>query len=238
MGLARRCRMVEESMDRSLMAYREGRTTFGELMRATRKRWERLALGVIRRWRPPAWFTKEDAVQEMLAAVDVLVWDWLPEKGASISKFVTWNAVNETKYAVHAARGVSLHGSPDKVKSVIERPMSSFRRQYEDGDEDAIESVLAEAGFVTQAAHEERVEQRERVQRALAACDSIPEMVSIREIERAGTIEGGARAIWADRNKRALCRVTSEVKAAELVARSAVRVASRIEASARGVGVL
>lgn len=222
-------------MDRSVMESAiaqlvDGRCTFEEFVCETLPRWRTLAKRILRRWRAPASFGVEDAVQEMLFAAARFAWLWDSRRGVTRVRFVEWNCVNEAKYALHSARGVSLHGNPDRERSVLELPFSSFANEGAAPEwSNAIEDLLAYDA--TSSGPPPEIEAFERRENVLANCRSVEEIIVMRAVEEVGSVAGAVAAVWGNRRRRRLVRARSLDDVARIVVRTVDDVAGRLGVS-------
>lgn len=216
---------METNLERMLKRLRAGEMTFGAFIAATRDEYRRMAVYLTRRWSTPEWLTVEDVEQELY----VSTWKHLPRydetRGKSLSAFVTWNAMYETKRIMHKARGVTIHGNPDKKKSRYEMPLSSLG---EAGDGDAILAVMtAEAPRAEEALIETETARRAATS-ALPACSSPRERYAILAIREAGGLEGAGKVLYDDFDHRTALRLGNEAAAERFVMKHAGAVARRM----------
>lgn len=227
--------MRDQSMEEACVLLFSGRTTFNEFAQATRTHWWRLARHICKWWPPPGWMTIADVAQELLLGAHLHIWRFDASRGVAIGKFTVWNAMSEAKYAVHAARGVSLHGNPDRVKrGNVEKPLSSYIRAGSSADDadHFIEGLLLARGVVTEATQEEDASQMQAVERALRACTSDAERAAVEALAEAkGDFAEAARAVCANDRARKAVGIRGRAKPDEhetAAARAVVRCVSDV----------
>lgn len=198
----------------------DGRVSFEEFTRATRPAWERLARMVMRRWVQPVWVSVEDVTQDLLAAVWECIWGWDP-KGASIDRYVVFNAVSAAKRRAHRARGAPLHGSrSDMAPSRVERSLSSFDEEFES-------ALLQE--LVTEPEQEAWVAARERVAGVWKVCETLDEVIVFGALLETGSLVMAAERLYDDAGVRLAYRLGSPARAGRLVVEAARRIAGRVD---------
>lgn len=220
------------NFETKLRELHEGKIDFQAFVVATRPVFRAMAMSLARRWRPPEWYTLEDVEQELYLGAWRAVFGregkggrWVeydPER-ASLVRYVMFNAMYEAKRKLHVARGVSIHGNPDKKKSVIEQPAS---RMGDDG-EGFLEALLAEPAL----ALEEMVraqETRRAATSALAHCKTQNERFAVLAIREAGSLDDAAAVLYEDVDFRTTLRLGCEEAANGFVRRNAGAVAARI----------
>lgn len=217
--------MREQSMEEACDQLFRGHTTFNEFARATRDHWWRLARHICKWWPPPGWMTRADVAQELLLGAHLHIWRFDASRGVSIGKFVVWNAMTEAKYAVHAARGVSLHGNPDRVKrGNVEKPLSAYVRRESNADDAAhyIEALMLSRGVVSEATQEEDLAEAQAVERALSACTNDAERAAVSALAASkGDFVGAARAVCANDAARGAMGLRGRARPDEHEARAA-----------------
>ena len=218
-----------KDLELTLRRLKDGEVNFGRFVRETVAIYESMARYLLRRWRTPCWMQEEDVVQELY----VETWRHLPKydptRGTSLAGFVVFGAMSETKRRMHKARGVSIHGSPDRKASRIEPPVSSLaRRGDEDGATEAyVASLLAEEPVAEEGAIEaERV--RSSATTLLRACRTPEERTAALAVREAGSLDGACRVLYDDAEHRLDWRLGSEELADRFVRRNLVAVASRM----------
>lgn len=224
--------IVSDNLERHLHLVLDGRITYAAFVAATKAEYERMALYLRRRWIPPASYEVSDVVQELLLGTWFCVWEWVPGRGPSLSRYVIYNAMSSAKRALHKARGAKLSGSADRNPSHYEHTFSSFGN---DGEGDLLaETLLAEEPIAETILieQEERAEiQRAAVEGALAACHSDTERAVIRALAAGGGLEEGVEVIYADIDQRLSMRLMSEAHALRVVTRTARTVLERQQAA-------
>jgi DNA-directed RNA polymerase specialized sigma24 family protein len=220
--------LVENHFDRQLGLVLDGRIRFDAFACATRREFERMAGYLLRRWLPPAWYTTEDVVQELLLGAHICMWEWSPVMGPSLSRYVVFNAMSHAKRALHKARGAKLSGTSDRNPSHIERPLSSFGFDNE-GDAMA-EAILAEepvAETMLIEAEEREVEREAAIGVALDACKTEVELAIVMAIIAAEDLSKVSADLYDDIDCRIQLRLGCEQHADRVVARIASVVVSR-----------
>lgn len=106
-------------MEATATAVFEGRVSFEALVE--KEDWGRLAGDLLNRWPAPGWVDKEDVVQELLIGAYEKIWEFQPDRGVKIGRYVVWNAVDKAKKKIHKWRGAKLHGSSDRNRSRFEK---------------------------------------------------------------------------------------------------------------------
>ncbi len=209
--------------EKALEQLRIGRITFGEFIALTQTRWEALAALISRRWKMPGWVTRQDIEQELHAGVSEFVWKWSPVYGVTLSRYVTFNAMDKAKKRVHKLRGADYTGRGiDFNPSRYETPISSFATR--DGGE---ESKLLEK-LVTEPEQYERVMRREAIDRALAACENERELLTVQALAETQSIALAAELLYEDKEARLRCRFSCEKHARKVVERAAESVARKL----------
>jgi hypothetical protein len=196
-----------------LTGLREGYLTSEVFFAQTRIVWARLARNLLRRWRPPEWYGPEEVEQELMLAAHHFVWKYDPDaaKGRSIGSYVSWNAMDKAKKALHRARGAKLSGDADKNPSRIEAPFSMFEVSPESG-----------VGVATQPEQDVDVERREAIALAEQWFSTEKERLAVRALAmHSGSIEDAAEALSAD------SQFTGSLDAARFVTRVADRLISQ-----------
>lgn len=220
------------NLDQQLELALDGRITFDDFARGTKREFERMAGYLMRRWIPPSWYGPEDLVQDLWLGAWMCIWEWSPVMGASLTRFVVFNTMATGKRALHKARGALLSGTQDKNPSRFERPLSSFGLEGE-GETMAecllAEEAIAEQTMIEREEHEDR--KREGIAKALAACKTETERAVIRALANAEDVEGGVAAIYEDIDQRIAHRLGSEEHAARFVVRTFRSVVERVEES-------
>ena len=234
----------ERSYERHFRALRAGETTVAEFLAATAQLWRRMAVSIHRQWKGPSWLACEDTEQELRAWALHFVWEFGrgipdPSRGGSVQRYVVWNAFDKAKKAMHKARRAKLSGNPDRAKSRVERPLSSFGRDEEGehvADGGAVESLMFGVGAFTEPDQETRLieaeeEQTQRV-RAWSQASSFEEMRVMEVLAGAGSVEEAARSLMRDEGARAELELDDQKEAERVVRRAARAVAARMTRAA------
>lgn len=219
---------MNDNLERHLHLVLDGRITWTVFERATRAEFERMALYLLRRWVPPAWYTVEDVVQELLIGTTICVWEWSKSFGPTLSRYVVYNAISYAKRELHRARGAKLSGTADKNPSRFERPLSSFG--LEDEGDAIADAILAEEPVAEQTmidAEEKAERANEGLATALEACTNETERAVIAMVAGAGDVEAGAETFYGDMDYRIGLRLVSEEHALRVVHRTVKAVAKR-----------
>jgi DNA-directed RNA polymerase specialized sigma24 family protein len=87
-----------------LKALREGRLPFATFATATAADWRRLALHLMGRWDPGPAVDVEDVEQELRLGAWLAVGRWDPARGATIGRFVVYQACDRAKRFIHRQR--------------------------------------------------------------------------------------------------------------------------------------
>jgi hypothetical protein len=244
--------MVKEDFrgyERHFRALHCGDATFEEFQVATMPLWRSMAHEIHRRWPPPYWFSKEETVQNLLLAAWQFVWEYDPRraKRRSMRAYVVWNAYDKAKKAVHVARSANRHGNPDKSPSHIERPLSAYGDDREEGDDGGYAAehlgfrAGSEAGAMgTKGFHaadqEQRLvdaeERREQGVQAWARAETIAQARAMEALAIAPTVEDAAHLLFGDAEVRVELRLGTEEEALRFVRRAVRVVAKRAAAAA------
>lgn len=229
----------ERSYERHFRALRAGETTVGEFLVATAQLWRRMASSIHRQWKGPAWLSREDTEQELRLAALHFVWEYDASRGRSVQRFVVWNAFDKAKKAMHKARRCKLSGNPDKAKSRVERPLSSYGKdgQDEDGSQDfATERLMFGVGAFTEADQEAGLiaaeDERSQHARAWGQASTFAEMRAMEALAGAGSVEEAARSLMRDEGVRVELRLDDQAEAERVVRRAARAVAARMTRAA------
>lgn len=204
-------------MRRELDALREKRITFNAFVILTRLEWYRLAAYLLRRWQAPADVSLDDLVQEMLLEAWTVVDEYDPNRGVSIEKFVTWNAVSRAKKWLHRQR--SAYRVDDRSPS---RHPICFSALDEDAER-RLEPVI-------EATEEEEVDRKTSIRRALEALpDDLDRALLLCLVAARGDIERAARSFLASPKRRWLFRIDDEGLARRGIRRALSRAAASLE---------
>lgn len=190
-------------------ACRAGRITDDEFVRRTAEFWRGEARRLHGRWarRLPAWVEAVDVEQELCLQAVLYVRKWDPAAGSAVGPYVAWNAAKRAQRRINAWRGASLHGDASKNPGHFELAASRAfpsrgvgERELEIGEHLPVETDPIE-----------RLEGSEAFRELLQSCQSIREalvLLALRACE--GSMEGAARALYANVHARARCGLTDE----------------------------
>lgn len=216
---------MSKNLELQLHLVHDEKIDFGSFVAATRVEFRKMALYLVRRWTPPEWFTLEDIEQELYLGAWKYIWRFDPTRGKSISNFVTYNAIQHAKTALHVARGVTISGSPDRKVSNIETPLSMFG---EEGDGEALMSVILGEAPQAEEALIEHEDRKAACKVALRACESQQERYVVLAIREAKSVDGASRVLYDDIDNRIDLRLSSEAHAERFVKRHAIAVVQRM----------
>lgn len=203
---------------------RDGRIDLAQYMRATRADYDRMAAYLARRWRPPAWFTTEDIVQELYASTWSSIWAFDAER-ASIERYVVYNTISGAKRRLHKARGAKLSGTPDKNPSRIEIPASAMLRQG--ADDETLEDIVSRFAACEDTAESMTIrieDMRERAAHIIAACKTPIEQKVIEALLETGDVDEAGEMLYGDFG----FRIELEVGSEEIMAGWAAAVATQV----------
>lgn len=215
------------NLETMLSRVRGGEIDFGEFVAGTRVEFRGMALHLMRKWRAPEWFTEVDVEQELYLGAWKHIWKYDPdnEQGVTFARYIVYNAMACAKRELHKARGVPVHGSPDKKKSCFETPASFIG---EDGEGEAlIASLLAEEPRAEEALIESQTRKRSATE-VLRACTTVHERYAVLAIREGGSVDEAARVLYEDIDHRITLRLGSENHAERFVQKHAGAVARRI----------
>jgi len=215
-------RMDKNAFARECWALYDGRQTFDEFAVRTRDRWRQLVRYLLKRWRISRWVDTEDLEQDMLLGAWNSVWKFDPARGVALDAYVVYNAVDKAKKAMHRYRGAKRSGNADANPSRMEFGFHE-RADDEHGGERWAEEHLAQ-----EPSHEDRVEVREAIDRALRHCRTEAEREVVLAVVKTDDLAAAAEALYADPEARRRCRMGSEKQAARVVVRAAREVAERL----------
>lgn len=88
---------MSDEFERALMNLRNDTASFRDFVRDTTHVWQRFAVYLCKRWKPPLGVDEDDVRQELIAAAWRFVHEWEPERGVSISRYVRYNALDKGK---------------------------------------------------------------------------------------------------------------------------------------------
>lgn len=219
------------NLEDQLVLVRDGQIDFGEFVAHTRREFRAMAINLTRRWTPPEWFTLSDLEQELYLGAWNFVWRHDPTRGASLSRYVVYNAMNAGKRQLHMARGVTLSGNADKRTSNIEVTASVIGSDNDvlDSDfRDFMEIVIDEDGQHAEEILVAEATRKESVAQVLRACESKQERCTVLAIRDAGSLDAAGRLLYDDMNYRIALRLSSEEHADRFVLRHARAVARRV----------
>ena len=206
---------------------RAGEIDFGDFVAGTRAEFRGMALHLMRKWKSPEWFIVDDVEQELYLGAWKYLWkyDARNPQGVTFVRYIVYNAMACAKRELHKARGVPVHGSPDKKRSQFETPASFLG---EDGEGEAlIASLLAEGP----RAEEELIEAETRkraAREALRLCTTTKERYAVLAIREAGSIGDAGRLLYDDVDHRITLRLGSEDQAERFIQKHAGAVARRM----------
>lgn len=213
------------NLEKQLQRVYWGKIDFRDFVFGTRSEFAALAHNLVSRWPSPAWFTVDDAEQELYLGVWKYVWLFDETRGVKIKKFVVFNSYQSAKIALHKARGVTISGIPDKKLSNFELPLSAFG---EEGDGDILlerlfsEPCLAEDIIIDA---EERIK---AVNKLLPSCETKEERFMVLAVREAGSIDAASQLLYDDVDFRTTLRLNSEEHADKFVAKHAKVLAKRL----------
>jgi hypothetical protein len=169
---ARKGRVVEDKeFEQTLWDVYEGRATFDELTRGSKRRgqWRALAASILRKWQVPIWVSVDDVEQDLLIAAWLKLWDYEPARGVSITGYLVYNAYDKAKKAGHKARGAVRSGNAaDRNPSRCERSVTELWGHLgQAGEEGELAQRRAE-NLTAQPAHQEDAVHRAQVLEGLA----------------------------------------------------------------------
>ncbi|GAC1476369.1 MAG: hypothetical protein PVSMB8_03760 [Vulcanimicrobiaceae bacterium] len=208
----------------------DGAIDFTDFAKRTRETWAFLAKAIARRWSLPCWMGVEDVQQDLLIGFYARIWkydpDYLRSDGtpAPIDRFAVYSAFDYAKKRAHKARGANLHGDADSNPSRFELAKGidlAVRLGATDRENDR---AWHEQPSAPATQHDE-LEARERADKVCA--DDLERYV-IDVLFREGSYEGAAWKIWNERDESN----TKPKDVAELVVRTAVAVAHRLQTAA------
>jgi hypothetical protein len=223
---------------------RSGRISFGQFAKRTARLWRTLAAQIRRRWQHPPWHGFEDTVNDLLLWAWVFVPEFDPSRGQSMQRYVVWNAYDKTKKECHRIRGAShsrpagASDNPDRARSRLERPLSSYGEEGSDDGEvsGAVERICFAHGVYTAAMQEaDLLHEEERGQvaaRVWAYADNPSEMVALEVLAEARSIGEAAAMLYAREEARSELGLESEGHAAEVVTRVVRAVSARMGTAA------
>lgn len=215
------------NLETMLTRVRAGTIDFGEFVASTRTEFRGMALHLLRKWKAPEWFIVDDVEQELYLGAWNYVWKYDPTnaQGVTFARYIVYNAMACAKRELHKARGVTVHGSPDKKRSQFETPASFLG---EDGEGEAlIASILAEGPRAEDALIEAETRKRSAVE-ALRACATPKERYAVLAIREGGSIDDAARVLYEDIDHRITLRLGSEEHAERFIQKHAGAVARRM----------
>lgn len=214
------------NLESQLHAVRDGRIHFARFVESTRREFRAMAAYLLRRWSSPEWFGLEDAEQELYLGVWKYVWSYDARRGASLARYVIFNAMGDAKRRLHVARGVPISGSPDHLASCFERTASSLGVEAGEGER-IIEELLAEGTEPIDAPIVTASSCRAVASAALPMCSSAEERHAVLAIREAGSLDNAAAVLYDDVDRRTLLRLGSEERAEHFVIKHATALVSR-----------
>lgn len=226
------------------LALRRGEVTFTMFVRRTDKLWRRLAAQIRRRWAHPPWHAFEDTMNDLLLGA----WEFVPKfdeaRGGSMQRYVVWNAYDRAKKACHKARGASHSrpagesDNPDRARSRVERPLSSYGEEGSDEGESASagERLCFAHGVFTVAVQEIAMlgeEERADVSgRIWAYAESFAEMTALEVLAEVRSVDEAAARLYETPASRRELRLRDEGHARDFVSRLVRAVSARMAATA------
>lgn len=228
--------MATSNLEKMLWQLRDGKIDFGAFVLGTRTEYRAMAAYLLRRWVGPEWFTQDDLEQELYLETWHHVWgyvgeknghvDYEPGRGVTLSRWVVYGAMGKAKRELHKARGVTISGSPDRKPSNFETPASFI---VGDGAEaDFIERMLHAEEPLADAVLEAVETTRTKATKALQACATKKERYAVLAIRDAGSLDGAARVLYDNVDRRSELRLGCEDAAERFVERHAWKVAQRM----------
>ncbi len=235
---------VDRGYEAHFRALWRGEMSFATFAKKTDRLWRRLAAQMRRRWPQPPWHGFEDTVADLLLGA----WEFAPlfdpERSSSVQRFVIYNAYDRAKKRCHKARGASHarargeSDNPDRAKSRIDRPLSSYGEEGADDGEvsGAAERLCYSHGVFTAAIAESemlRDEESDAVRARVWACaETLDEMAVLEVLAEARTIPEAALRLYEDPRTRAELSLRDEDHAREVVSKVCRAVAARITSAA------
>lgn len=219
--------MTREGFGEALARVREGTLSFDAFARQTKERWRRVAIALLRRWDAPSWAgTEEDVVQDLLLAAWQAIprWDPTDPRQRSLEDVVMYAANNRAKKNLHRARlGKRAHRDEDHTRSRYERPLSSFVREGESGEEVGVPTPSVPAR------QDEVAELRRACARARGSATTVRELLAFQALEASdGEVEAAAALLYGDREARFEAGLGCEGDAFRAAARAASRVLGKL----------
>lgn len=205
-------------IETNLTQLRADEITFTAFYNHTLTEWTSIAGRLMTRWSPPASIDGEDMVQEMLMRVPELIAAWSPDRGASLYRYVIFNAVAYAKRELHRHRCVSLH-RPDAAPTRAPVPISSLPGTDEARTMDAVAEPAAPNQLVVEGVLDAmRLVQTDRERQVMVALieAGTPGRGSFGSaLYRMGTYDIAARRLiadgWPHNNTRASVARTARV---------------------------
>lgn len=111
-------------MDEALLALRCGRLSPDAFFKRTKSNWASIAEHLLRRWKGPVAVSAEDIAQELYINAWIFCGHWDPAAGVTISRYVTFNAIDKAKKWLHQQR--NAYRRDDKAAPRMERPVSTL----------------------------------------------------------------------------------------------------------------
>lgn len=223
-----------DALEVGLRGVRDGRKTFGEFARETMPHWRALARYLLRRWRVAPWASVDDVVQDLLLAAWEHVWKWDERHpgAATLSKYVTYNALDKAKKRIHTYRGASRSGNADCNPSRI---MPSPSRLWGEDAERRAEELTS-----VPPSQERQVMRAERVGRLIDGACSARERAVLRaalgngELAEVllgddGALVRAALGVYSDGDARAACRLRTRTQALRAAVEAAKSAGERVE---------
>lgn len=217
---------MRSNLETMLRRVRDEEIGFGDFVAGTRTEFRRMALHLMRRWKTPEWLVVEDVEQELYLGAWRFVPRFDPAKGKSLARYVVFNAMSEAKREMHRARGVTIHGNPDRRVSRFEVPVSHLGA--EEGDGEALTEVLLAESPEAEDAMIATQRVRRSATEALWACATPRERTAVLAIREAGSLDKAGLVLYDDVDLRIANRLGSEEQAERFIQKHAGAVAQRI----------
>jgi hypothetical protein len=233
--------------EQDFRAYARFEITFAEFYRRTTRLWFALARQMRRRWPQPSWVTIEDTVNDILLTAADLIKPPIPRvpqfdetRSTSLQRWVIYNAYDKAKKRGHKTRNASHarakgeKDNPDRARSRIERPLSSFGEEGGDEGDHAsvVERTCFSAGVYTSPEQEDALlgeeDRKDVAQKVWMMAESFEEMDALAALSEARSIPEAAVLLYSDRSIRRSLSLESRAHAEEVVRRVVRTVAVRL----------
>lgn len=211
-------------LERAAMDYRDGRTTFGEYLAATKARWESVAGWLMNRWRGPVWVDKADVLQDLYLGAWTGVWghddNHTMKNGRDshrpLHMHVEYTAIDKAKKRLHKVRGAKLCGNADSAKSRMDVAFSAIS-----DDPMVIDAII---GIVDP--------EQQREIRTHEICASERERLVMRAVMMSDTVKGSVDYLFEDEESRERLGIEDRSHAGRIVGRTTAVVARRLKIAA------